>query len=45
MADESWHPDQRAALQGDGGVLLELPCRHVTEILMDVLRYGAGVRI
>lgn len=45
VADENWHPDQRAQLLEDGGVLLELPYRHVTEILMDVLRYGAEVEV
>jgi predicted DNA-binding transcriptional regulator YafY len=44
-ADETWHPDQRVEAHGDGGVLLELPYRHVTEILMDVLRYGAEVEV
>jgi len=45
VADETWHPDQQVESLADGGVLLELPYRHVTEILMDVLRYGAEVEV
>jgi proteasome accessory factor C len=45
VADERWHPDQRAESLPDGGVLLEVPYRHTTEILMDVLRHGAEVEV
>ncbi|MCZ8130763.1 MAG: WYL domain-containing protein [Steroidobacteraceae bacterium] len=45
VADEEWHPEQATYRQPDGGVILHVPYRHATELLMDVLRYGADVEV
>lgn len=45
VADETWHPQQVAELQPDGSLVLLVPYRHATELVMDVLRYGADVEV
>jgi proteasome accessory factor C len=45
IADEQWHPDQRLEPQPDGSLVLYVPYRHATELVMDVLRYGGDVEV
>lgn len=45
VMEEQWHPQQRAELLPDGGLLLELPYANPTELIMDILRYGPGVEV
>ena len=45
VMEEQWHPQQRTELLQDGSLLLELPYANPTELVMDILRYGAGVEV
>jgi proteasome accessory factor C len=45
VADEQWHPKQRVQTLGDGSVLLYVPYRSATELLMDILRHGPEVEV
>jgi predicted DNA-binding transcriptional regulator YafY len=45
VASEQWHPQQKAATDADGRYLLELPYSNPTELVMDILRHGAGVEV
>ncbi|KAB7624016.1 helix-turn-helix transcriptional regulator [Alkalilimnicola sp. S0819] len=45
VAEERWHPDQRAEWLPDGRYRLYLPYHHPDELLMDVLRYGADAEV
>jgi len=45
VAEEAWHPEQRARFEDDGGYLLEVPYSDPRELLMDVLRHGAEVEV
>lgn len=45
VADESWHPDQQGRLLADGRYELRIPYGEPTELVMDVLRYGAAVEV
>lgn len=45
VAAEQWHPDQKAAVEPDGHYLLEIPYSNPTELVMDILRHGAGVEV
>ncbi len=45
VASEQWHPEQRSAFAADGSYLLEVPYANPTELLMDILRHGAGVEV
>ncbi|MDX2093281.1 MAG: WYL domain-containing protein [Kofleriaceae bacterium] len=45
IADEQWHPDQRLEQHADGSIVLHVPYRHATELVMDVLRYGGDVKV
>ena len=45
VASEQWHPQQKAATDADGHYLLELPYSNPTELVMDILRHGAGVEV
>jgi predicted DNA-binding transcriptional regulator YafY len=42
---EEWHPRQRASFAPDGRYLLEIPYANPTELVMDILRHGAGVEV
>jgi predicted DNA-binding transcriptional regulator YafY len=35
----------QSELQGDGGVILRIPYKHGTELVMDILRYGSNVEV
>ncbi|MFA6310373.1 MAG: WYL domain-containing protein [Sterolibacterium sp.] len=45
VAAEQWHPMQRSHTEADGHFLLELPYSNPTELIMDILRHGAGVEV
>ena len=42
---EEWHPKQKARWEKDGRYVLEVPYTSDKELLMDILRYGAGVEV
>ncbi len=45
VAREVWHPAQQGSLQLDGSWLLELPYSESPELVMDIMRYGADVKV
>jgi predicted DNA-binding transcriptional regulator YafY len=45
VAEEEWHPQQRASALPDGGLQLEVPYSNPQEILMDILRHGPRVEV
>lgn len=45
VASEQWHPQQKSTSDADGSYLLELPYSNPTELVMDILRHGAGVEV
>lgn len=45
VADERWHPQQVANFLSDGRYELRLPYCESRELVMDILRYGAGVEV
>ena len=45
VASELWHPLQRTSTDADGRLLLEIPYSNPTELIMDILRHGAGVEV
>lgn len=42
---ETWHPDQSFSWLPDGSYLLEVPYSNDHELVMDLLRHGAGVEV
>jgi predicted DNA-binding transcriptional regulator YafY len=45
VADEVWHSRQVGRIEADGSYVLELPYSREPELVMDLLRYGAGVEV
>lgn len=45
VAEEEWHPGVQSEPQADGGVILRIPYKHETELVMDILRYGPNVEV
>jgi predicted DNA-binding transcriptional regulator YafY len=45
VSRETWHPRQDGKLQLDGSYLLRFPYSREPELVMDVLKYGAGVEV
>ena len=45
VADEVWHSKQRGRIEADGSYVLELPYSGEPELVMDLLRHGAGVEV
>ena len=45
IAAEVWHPEQRGSFDQEGHYLLELPYRDDRELVLDILRQGAGVEV
>ena len=45
VAHEQWHPLQRGTFERDGSYVLEVPFSDPRELMMDVLKYGADVRV
>ncbi len=42
---EIWHPDQKLRRVEDGGVVLEIPYADPTELIRDILKWGADVEV
>jgi len=45
VAQETWHPEQRAKFERDGSYVLEVPFSDPRELMMDVLKYGADIEV
>ena len=45
VASEVWHPDQRGIVEANGRYTLELPYRDDRELLLEILKHGAGVEV
>jgi len=45
VSNESWHPKQKGRYLDDGCYELKIPYSKDTELLMDIMRYGAGVKV
>lgn len=45
VAREKWHPDQNGRTEQDGRYVVEIPYSDDRELLMDILRHGAEVRV
>lgn len=45
VSHELWHPDQTSEYDEKGYFILRVPYSHDTELLMDVLKYGAQVEV
>src|SRR5688572_15422153 len=45
VADEQWHPQQQGRWLEDGSYELRIPYRESHELVMDVMRQGAGVEV
>jgi len=45
VAEEQWHPKQRGKFLADGRYELRIPYFHTTELVMDILKYGAEVEV
>ena len=45
VADERWHPQQSGQYLTDGRYELRIPYRDDRELIMDILRHGAGVEV
>ncbi len=45
VSREQWHPEQKAYFDDDGFYWLEIPYSQPTELIMDILRYGADVEV
>jgi predicted DNA-binding transcriptional regulator YafY len=45
VADERWHPSQVGQYLTDGRYELRIPYRDDRELVMDILRHGAGVEV
>ncbi|MGQ0384891.1 MAG: helix-turn-helix transcriptional regulator [Gammaproteobacteria bacterium] len=45
VADEAWHSRQVGRIEADGSYRLEVPYSGEPELVMDLLRHGAGVEV
>ncbi len=45
VSNEKWHPSQKSKSLDDGSYELKLPYSNHTELMMDILRYGSGVKV
>jgi predicted DNA-binding transcriptional regulator YafY len=45
VAEEEWHPGVKNEPQSDGGVIMRIPYKHETELVMDILRHGPNVEV
>ena len=45
VANEHWHPKQKGRLFSNGSYELKIPYSKDTELLMDILKYGAGIKV
>lgn len=45
VANERWHPNQKGTTNADGSYELKIPYSNDKELLMDIMRYGANVKV
>jgi predicted DNA-binding transcriptional regulator YafY len=45
VSRETWHPEQTGTPQLDGTYILQFPYAQEPELVMDILKYGADVRV
>jgi predicted DNA-binding transcriptional regulator YafY len=45
VSRETWHPDQDSEYDQDGFYILRIPYSQDTELVMDILKYGAEVEV
>ena len=45
VSRELWHPQQKATVQADGSLILEVPFTDIRELSMDILRQGRHVEV
>jgi predicted DNA-binding transcriptional regulator YafY len=45
VSNERWHPNQKSKFNEDGTFELKVPYSNHTELMMDILRHGAGVKV
>lgn len=45
VADEQWHPDQQGEWLADGRYRLQIPYGDPRELIMDILKQGAGAKV
>lgn len=45
VADEAWHPEQLGQWHPDGSYELQIPYSDQRELVMEILKYGAGVEV
>jgi len=45
VSREQWHPEQTTYFDEQGFYYLEIPYSHATELVMDILKYGADVEV
>ena len=45
VSRETWHPQQRSEYDDEGYYLLRVPYSQDTELVMDILKYGADVEV
>lgn len=45
VASERWHPQQKGRLLDDGSYELQIPYANDSELIMDILKYGADCRV
>ena len=45
VSRERWHSQQRSSYEKDGSYLLTVPYSNETELIMDILRYGADAEV
>jgi predicted DNA-binding transcriptional regulator YafY len=45
VSRETWHPDQGSEYDQDGFYILRIPYSQDTELVMDILKYGAEVEV
>ena len=45
VSREIWHPKQDGKLQLDGSYMLQFPYSREPELVMDILKHGAGVEV
>lgn len=45
VADEQWHPDQQGEWLADGRYRLQIPYGDPRELIMDILKQGAGAEV
>jgi len=45
VSHERWHPNQKGTVNDDGSYELKIPYSNDKELLMDIMKYGAGIRV